>query len=146
MPPRATLAEVRLNRIIAVSTPKFTPKIVVDSGGNMATSNNVTLNAYIATGVSGAYVQLNNSNSGGYSTQLIHSGIHTIFQNGAGGAMYFRTYTANYAAVVGEMILGQEGALYIANRTSVTIFAHSHYQSISKDQMRKYFHFRNLLQ
>jgi len=94
-------------------------KFVVDASGNMSTNNTTTLNAYIATGVSGAYVQLGNSNSGGYSTQLIHSGIHSIFQNGAGGAMYFRTYTANYAAVVGEMILGQEGALYIANRASV---------------------------
>lgn len=94
-------------------------KFVVDASGNMSTNNTTTLNAYIATGVSGAYVQLGNSNSGGYSTQLIHSGIHSILQNGAGGALYFRAYTANYAAVVGEMILGQEGALYMANRASV---------------------------
>lgn len=87
--------------------------------GDIATTNTTTLNAYIATGVSGAYVQLGNSSAGGYSSQLIHSSTHTLLQNGAGGIMYLRTYTANYAAIVGEINMGQEGALYIKNRASV---------------------------
>mgnify|MGYP000579504822 CR=1 FL=1 len=94
-------------------------KFVVDATGNMATSNASGLNYYAATGVSGSYIQLGNSTAGGYSTQLIHSSTHTLLQNGAGGILYLRTYTANYAAIVGEVNMGQEGALYIKNRASV---------------------------
>lgn len=75
-------------------------------------------NVSALTGVGGSYFTLYNSNSGGHSSQIGHDGTTMYINTGAGGNMYFSTYTAGYGALSGRMMLDQAGRLSFNSMTA----------------------------
>jgi len=88
-----------------------TQKFQVNSLGSFRADSNSAYNTSGLYGVGGSYLTLYNTNSGGYSSNIGHDGTTMYIQTGAGGNMYLQTFTANYGALAGRMMLDQAGRL-----------------------------------
>lgn len=95
-----------------------TQKFQVGASGDFRHDNNSGYNLGGMYGVGGSYLTLYNTNSGGYSSSIGHDGTTMYIQTGAGGNMYLQTYTANYAALAGRMVLDQTGRLSFNGMTA----------------------------
>lgn len=88
-----------------------TQKFQVGQTGSFRFDNNSSYNLGGMYGVGGAYLTLYNTSAFGYSSSIGHDGTTMYIQTGAGGNMYLQTFTANYGALAGRMMLDQAGRL-----------------------------------